>query len=235
MEQIKIYEHPEFGKIRTVIIDGEPWFVGKDVAVILGYNQPHKAIAQHVDKDDGIKHTLTDTIGRPQEMTVINESGLYSLILSSKLPTAKKFKRWVTSKVLPSIRKTGSYTKMSPMEMIAELANNAVKAEKILDEHNKRIADLEQKADINFENVVHEALSYATLNFKQQEYINKVVGIKVMGLVVDRKVAYSDMKSCYRKLYADLYRRFNVNSYRNIRARDMETAADFIRNWQPKT
>ncbi len=109
MNALQVFENPEFGSIRTVEIDGEPWLVGKDVAVALGYSNPRKALADHVDKEDkGV--TKCDTPSGPQQMTIINESGLYSLILSSKLPGAKKFKRWVTSEVLPSIRKTGGYS-----------------------------------------------------------------------------------------------------------------------------
>lgn len=83
-------------------IDNEPWFVGKDVAEALGYNEPHKAIQRHIDEDDGVKHPITDSTGRKQEAWLINESDLYSLILSSKLPSAQKFKHWVTSEVLPN-------------------------------------------------------------------------------------------------------------------------------------
>ena len=111
-EMIRVFENEEFGRVRTVLIDGEPWFVGKDVALVLGYSKPLDAIARHVDEDDSVKHGLTDNLGRNQETILINESGLYSLILLSKLPNAKKFKRWVTSEVLPSIRKTGAYQLM---------------------------------------------------------------------------------------------------------------------------
>ncbi|MDE6880188.1 MAG: Bro-N domain-containing protein [Oscillospiraceae bacterium] len=108
MNTLQVFENPEFGSIRTVEIGGEPWLVGKDVAVALGYSNPRKALADHVDKEDkGV--TKCDTPSGTQQMTIINESGLYSLILSSKLPGAKKFKRWVTVEVLPSIRKTGGY------------------------------------------------------------------------------------------------------------------------------
>lgn len=105
---LQIFNNPEFGEIRTTVIDGEPWLVGKDVATALGYSNPRKTLNDHVDGEDkGV--TKCDTLGGAQEMTIINESGLYSLVLSSKLPTAKKFKRWVTSEVLPAIRKTGGY------------------------------------------------------------------------------------------------------------------------------
>lgn len=107
MNDIKIFNNEEFGDIRTVTIDGEPWFVGKDVAEILGYSNSRDALAKRVDEEDkGV--AKCDTLGGTQELTVINESGLYSLILSSKLQTAKKFKHWVTSEVLPSIRRQGS-------------------------------------------------------------------------------------------------------------------------------
>lgn len=110
MNELKIFNNPDFGEVRTVTIDNEPYFVGKDVAEILGYSNPRDALAKHVDdedKTDGV--AIRDSIGRNQNPICINESGLYSLILSSKLPTARKFKRWVTSEVLPAIRKHGVY------------------------------------------------------------------------------------------------------------------------------
>lgn len=108
MNNLQIFKSNEFGEIRTVTIRDEPYFVGKDVAVILGYSNPRDALAKHVDDEDkGV--AKCDTLGGTQELTVINESGLYSLILSSKLSSAKKFKRWVTLEVLPTIRKTGGY------------------------------------------------------------------------------------------------------------------------------
>lgn len=108
MNELQIFENAEFGSIRTLEVNGEPWFVGKDVAEILGYSNPQKAIRDHVDEED---RTVNESFTVNGTMaTLINESGLYSLILSSKLPTAKQFKRWVTSEVLPAIRKTGTYT-----------------------------------------------------------------------------------------------------------------------------
>ncbi len=115
MNNLTIYNNPAFGDIRGTMKDGEPWFVGKDVATALGYSNPRDALAKHVDSED--KNTVANrdgTSGNPN-MTVINESGLYALILSSKLPTAKDFKRWVTSEVLPAIRKTGEYSMSGPV------------------------------------------------------------------------------------------------------------------------
>lgn len=106
--KLMLFSNEEFGEIRTMLIDGEPWFVGKDIATALGYSKPTDAIRKHVASEDrGISKTETPSF--TQDMVVINESGLYSLILTSKLPSAKKFKHWVTSEVLPSIRKHGAY------------------------------------------------------------------------------------------------------------------------------
>lgn len=107
--ELQIYKNAEFGSVRTTKIAGQPYFVGKDVADILGYSNTRKALIDHVDKEDKDDVTIRDAIGRNQTMTAINESGLYSLILSSKMPNAKKFKRWVTNEVLPAIRKHGLY------------------------------------------------------------------------------------------------------------------------------
>lgn len=117
MNEIKVFENGEFGTLRGVEIDGESWLVGKDVAERLGYSNPRKAIIDHVDdedKCDGV--TIRDSMGREQNPICINESGLYSLVLSSKLPNAKKFKRWVTSEVLPAIRKHGGYLTAEKVE-----------------------------------------------------------------------------------------------------------------------
>ena len=142
--EVKVFKnpvHPEFGNLRTIEIDGEPWFVGKDVAAALGYTKERNALDKHVDKDDALKRGVTDSMGRTQQMTIINESGLYSLILSSKLPSAKEFKHWVTSEVLPSIRKNGAYIRnqenMTPAEIVA---HGLIAAQKIIEEKEKEIA-----------------------------------------------------------------------------------------------
>lgn len=159
--EIILFKHEEFGEIRTLNIDGEPWFVGKDVAVILGYNEPHKAISRHVDEDDGMKHPVIDSMGRTQQAVFVNESGLYSLILSSKLPSAKKFKRWVTAEVLPSLRKHGAYftaetlhkTMSDPRELaklLTELADEQEKRKKL----EKENAFLSVKANY-YDRILH--------------------------------------------------------------------------------
>lgn len=120
-----VFNHPEFGDLRTIEIDGEPWFVGKDVAVALGYSDTTQAIRKNISDEDkmtrpGDAPSITDSFGRTQHPVWINESGLYSLILSSKLPSAKEFKHWVTSEVLPSIRKTGGYVNPSQSDLFLD-------------------------------------------------------------------------------------------------------------------
>ena len=129
-----VFTHPQFGTVRTVEIDNEVWFVGKDVAEALGYSDPRSAISKKIENEDrGVAKMATPS--GTQQMTIINESGLYSLILSSKLPSAKEFKHWVTSEVLPSIRKNGAYIRnqenMTPAEIVAR---GLIAAQKIIEE-----------------------------------------------------------------------------------------------------
>ena len=129
MNDLQLFNNPEFGAVRAVEVDGEPWFVGKDVAQALGYNDTDQALRKHVDDEDKLTRRF-DGSGQGRSMTTINESGLYSLVLSSKLPGAKKFKRWVTSEVLPTIRKTGGY--QFPKDFPSALRALADATEKLL-------------------------------------------------------------------------------------------------------
>ena len=153
-QEIKTFKNEQFGEIRTMVDEkGEPWFVGKDVARRLGYINHRKALRDHVDEEDrkdGV--TIRDSIGRDQEATFINESGLYSLILASKLPQAKAFKRWVTAEVLPQIRKTGGYIPLKDQEG-RELSDLEIMCrammimKKSIEQKEQLIADLQPKAD----------------------------------------------------------------------------------------
>lgn len=147
MNELKIFENAEFGSVRTVMVDKVPYFVGKDVAEILGYSNTRKALGDHVDeedKTDGV--TIRDSIGREQNPVCINESGLYCLILSSKLPTARKFKHWVTSEVLPSLRSNGGYfvgqESMTPAQIMAA---GLKAAESIIQQKEKEILRMKPK------------------------------------------------------------------------------------------
>ena len=151
--EIQIFKHEQFGRIRTMVDEnGEPWFVGTDVAKMLGYNQSDKAILRHTDEDDRMKCTVTDNLGRGQNTFVINESGLYSLILASKLPQAKAFKHWVTAEVLPQIRQTGGYIPLKDKDG-RELSDLEIMCrammimKKSIEQKEQLIANLQPKAD----------------------------------------------------------------------------------------
>ena len=144
MQELQIFKNEEFGEVRTVTIDNEPWFVGKDIAEALEYNEPHKAINRHVSEDDRMKHPVTDSTGREQEAWIINESGLYALIFGSKLESAKRFKHWVTSEVLPAIRKTGGYQMQAPQGKEL-LALAVLEAQKTIEEQTAQIERMKPK------------------------------------------------------------------------------------------
>lgn len=148
MNELQIFKNPDFGQVRVVNINGEAWLVGKDVADVLGYAEPRSVISKKVDAEDkGV--AKMETPSGIQEMTIINESGLYSLVLSSKLPNAKKFRRWVTSEVLPSIRKTGGYkVEAKPMDDMEILCRAVLISD-------KRIKALENKIELDAPKVAY--------------------------------------------------------------------------------
>ena len=157
MNELQIFNNEEFGSIRTLMIDDEPWFVGKDIAKALGYRDTADALRRHVDGDDKLTRCFTDS-GQRREMYIINESGMYSLILSSKLESAKNFKRWVTSEVLPSIRKNGGYID-GQKEMTNEelLAKALVVAQNVISEKERLLAAEREKSEkLEMENLYNE-------------------------------------------------------------------------------
>ena len=166
MNELTVFNY-ESSEVRTLEIDGEPWFVGKDVATILGYAKPLNALDTHVDEDDSLKQGLTDSLGRIQETILINESGLYSLILSSKMPNAKKFKRWITSEVLPSLRKTGSYSverkPLSPAEMFKLQAE-------LNYEHEQKLKALEAKQEATDRKITEVASAFTVAPSNAEEW-----------------------------------------------------------------
>ena len=148
MNELQVFNNQEFGSVRTLVINNEPWFIGKDVAEALGYKNTKDALAKHVDSEDkeilkSQNATLENIPNRG--VTVVNESGLYSLVLSSKLPSAKKFKRWVTSEVLPALRKTGQYQvkELSGQELMAKAL---IEAQSVLAAKDKQIEEMKPKA-----------------------------------------------------------------------------------------
>lgn len=197
MNELRIFENPEFGSIRTVEVNGEPWFVGKDVAEVLGYSNTRDALAKRVDDEDkGVANC--DTPSGRQNMTIINESGLYSLVLGSKLPTAKKFKRWVTSDVLPSIRKHGLYAMdeiladpdvlINALTELKEERQRRKKLESETVELSRAITEMQPK--VNYVDIVLKSKNTVNISQIAQDYgmtpnrLNKLLA----DLRVQRKV-----------------------------------------------
>ena len=148
MNEIQIFNNPQFGEVRAVTIDNEPWFVGKDVAERLGYRKPENALSVHVDDEDKTTTLIQGTGSNYKTtVTIINESGLYSLVLSSKLPTAKAFKRWITSDVIPSIRKNGGYIYGQDKMSDAELLSRALLvAQRQIESRDRQLEEMQPKA-----------------------------------------------------------------------------------------
>lgn len=219
MSSIQIFNNPEFGDIRTVDLNGEPWFVGKDIAAALGYSNPQKAIRDHVDAlDKGVNEM--DTPGGKQQMPIINESGVYSLIFGSKLEGAARFKRWVTGEVLPTLRKTGSYTMPKLSKEMQALF--------LLDDRTQK-----QEARLTaLENTM-------TVDYSQQQTLKKAVGrVVVEALGGKAAPAYNDPHvrgKLFSECNRDVQDWFRVNSVCNVPRKDFTQAVEYIQRWKPST
>lgn len=197
MNELMIFNNPEFGNIRTMERDGAPWFVGKDVAETLGYSNSRDAVSTHVDGEDKATVAFHDG-SQNRNMVVINESGLYALVLGSKLPTAKKFKRWVTSEVIPSIRKHGGYINgqenMTPEEL---MASALLMAQKTLADRDARISTLTVENQIMlpkaeyFDQLVERN---TLLNFRETAKALDVPPKKFVSFLLGKKYVYRDKK-----------------------------------------
>lgn len=235
MNDITIFNNPEFGDIRTIMIDGEPWFCGKDVAGNLGYTNEKNAVKRHCDDGEVLKQTLgvqtaIKKDGTPAIMQVdmlfVNESGLYSLIFGSKLESAKKFKKWVTSEVLPQLRKTGSYgmhkLPQTPMELL-ELHYEAIKqVDSKVNTLEERFNDFEQSLPLLPEDA---------------DDVSKEVKKRVVELLGGKDSnAYHD-KSLSQKVFMDAYRNlksnFDVSSYKAIKRSRRDMAVQIAREYKP--
>lgn len=203
MNELQIFKNESFGEVRTLTIDNEPWFVGKDVAEVLGYTNPQKALRDHIDDEDKTLNELFTVNGT--KGILINESGLYSLIISSKLPKAKEFKRWVTSEVLPSIRKNGGYIanqeSMTEEELLAKAYTVALNVIKQKEEENKQLSIINSELVVNnqimkpkadyFDQLVDRNLltnlreTAKQLGFKEKPFIK---------FLIDKKYLYRDKR-----------------------------------------
>lgn len=222
MNNIQIFDNPEFGEVRTVLIDDEPWFVGRDIALSLGYSKPQNAIRSNVDKEDARVEGIPSSSGEQQTL-IINESGMYSLIFGSKLPNAKKFKKWVTSEVLPSIRKTGTYqAPQTTNEKIALLAQGHTELKAEVDEIKEDLHNL--KMDLPILPIEADKITVA---------VNKK-GVSVLG--GKQSSAYNDRglrQKVYNNLYANLKYNFGVRSYKAIKRSQCDKALEIINSYQP--
>lgn len=222
MNEMQLFSNSDFGDVRSMLIDDEPWFVGKDVADILEYQNGSRDINRHTDEEDRRKIMLFDG-KQDKETIIINESGLYSLIISSNMPNAKKFKRWVTSEVLPSIRKTGSYgIPKSPMELL-ELHYAAIK--QVNDKVDKVQKDLDDfKLDMPILGVEENRITKAV----------KKKGLEILG--GEHSNAYKDSvlrSKTYQDIYRELKRQFGVNTYKAIKRNQCDTAVELISGYTP--
>ena len=219
MNEMKIFNF-EDNEVRTQTINGEPWFVGKDVADILGYSNPAKAIRDHVDDEDkGQNDTFTP--GGMQIMTIVNESGLYSLVFKSQLPSAKRFKRWVTSEVLPTIRKTGSYQiPADPMDALRLMFQATEHTQEKVNQVDARVIHLE-------ENVKLDPGEYT--------YIGKSISRKVYQIGKER--AYSMNREQKEELFKAINKEIaeitGVRTRTQLRQKDYKKVIEFIDDWEP--
>lgn len=202
--ELQVFTNEQFGQVQLVEINGEPWFVGKEIAEILGYKKPLDALSRHVDEDDSVKHGLTDNLGRTQETIIINESGLYSLILKSKLTQAKQFKRWVTSEVLPSIRKHGAYMTEQTLEQALTSPDFLIRLANELKEEKERSRQLEaEKSILSVENMVMKPKAdyfddlvdrNLLTSFRETAKQFKVKERQFIQFLLDKKYIYRDKK-----------------------------------------
>jgi len=218
MNELQVFNFNE-NQIRTLLINNEPHFVGKDVVDILGYQNGSRDINRHVDDEDKITHQI-NTSGQRRNVLFINESGLYSLILSSKLPTAKKFKRWVTSEVLPQIRKTGQYqVPTNPMDILKLTYEALNQTNENVAKHDLRITELEQ----------NKLLSPGEYNYIGRAIRNKVKQVKTeLGMDLVQK----QTSKIYHAINRDLNCFIGIKTRSQFKEKDFDKALEFIENWQ---
>ena len=220
MNELQIFNSEEFGDIRTVTIKNEPWFVGNDVAVSLGYKDTSDALKKHVADEDKLTRCFADS-GQNRQMYIINESGLYALIFGSKLESAKRFKHWVTSEVLPAIRKTGAYQKpMTTDQKIQLLAQGNVELTERIDKVDKDLQEF--KADM-------------PLLALECQRITRAKNQKVVPLMGGKSAPAYKNKSLMHKVYSDvdaqLRREFGVNTYKAIKRNQCDLAVKIIEDY----
>lgn len=238
MNEIMTFSNSEFGEIRTVTIDGEPWFVGKDVCKSLGYSDVKSGTRKNVDEDD----KRVCPVGTPsgtQQTTVINESGLYSLIFGSKLENAKKFKKWVTSEVLPTIRKTGQYgqAQLQLPQTTMELLELHYKALKEVGGKVEILADDLNEVKGDYGKRIEHLENNMTLDYGQQRVLEDTVNKTVTEALGGKtSCAYEEIgRKVFAECNRDLKHYFSVNARANVPRKRFDEAVEYARNWKPCT
>ena len=230
MNDIMIFKNDNFGEIRSLEINNEPWFVGRDIADTLGYTNSRKAIQDHVDNEDKLDGvTICDSIGRNQSAVVINESGLYSLIMSSKLPKAKLFKRWITSEVLPSIRKNGSYN-LDTNGLMKQLVESQSSLNYVLAGFKMQID--EDFKETNLKLNEHDELlkKRVYLSPKEAKDVQVAVKNKAQQIAIEFNLPYHTVKGkLFKRLYTALNDYYEVATYRELPSIKYEDIIDTIK------
>mgnify|MGYP004701932153 CR=1 FL=1 len=208
MNEVQVFNF-EANEVRTVVVNNEAWFVGKDVADTLGYSASRNALSKHVDIDDKLTHQISAS-GQMREMTLINESGVYSLIFGSKLDSAKRFKKWVTSEVLPSIRRTGGY-KIDRSDM----------------------TDILVQAISSMNDRIH-ALENITITSGQEKAFNNIKKQRIIW-VIGGTYRYKELsRTISRAIMRDVFTAYGISRLDELKSKDFEEAYNFVKNWEPQ-
>lgn len=217
MNNLQIFNNEEFGQVRTINIDSDVWFVGKDVATALGYSNARDALVKHVEAEDkGV--AKCDTLGGKQDLVIVNESGLYSLIFGSRMENARRFKHWVTSEVLPAIRKTGHF----------EMEHYSPEMQAIL-MHDKKLIKMDERVT-SLENMM-------TIDYAQQQALGEAVNYVVIDALGGKESdAYKEIgKKVFSECNRDFKRYFRVNAQNNVQKKRFNEAIEYVQHWQPCT
>lgn len=218
MNQLQVFNFVG-NEIRVVTKDGQPWWVAKDVCDVLEIKNSRDALGRLDEDEKGV--ASTDTLGGTQQVQVVNESGLYSLVLSSRKPEAKQFKRWITHEVIPAIRRTGAYRvpTLTPNEAIALSLKQTAEMMTKLPQLEQKIETVEQKVD-----------KQITLDSGQQSQLQKAIRRRVCEFELDKE----ERRPLFRQLYNDIYERWAVPSYRDVLKKDLQDVLRYINAWVPK-
>ncbi|WP_342489144.1 BRO family protein [Cytobacillus sp. FSL W7-1323] len=230
MNQLTNFNHAMFGELPVIIMNDVEWFGASEVAKSLSYGNPYDAIKNHVERDDLAVHDIIDRLGRKQNKKFINESGLYSLIFGAAKQgnnkeikeNAKKFKRWVTSEVLPSIRKTGSYNKVVPLnnkESLIAAMKLSIETSEELDQVKGEVKEIR-----------HMVEEQITLTSGEQRRLQKGIATKVYEIENDPE--YRPL--LFREIHREIKDRFGVASYKDIKRKELQAALNYIEHWVPR-